>query len=163
MKAALLVIDLQNGFIKDYPCFPQLARTLEYINAAIDLFQQKKLPVVVVKDIEAKNEDFPDPFDLIDGLNLDEKTIDVIQKSTSNSFWDTELEKLLKSKEIKFVVITGFAAEHCVYATYNGANERGFHALILKNGITSHKENYAKMIEDIANSISYFTLHELLK
>lgn len=162
MNAALLVVDLQKGFIKNYPCYPNLDLTLEYVNGAVDLFLEHGLPVVVVKDVEAKDEDFPKPFDLIDGLDLKGKDFDVVEKSQSNSFWNTNLEDLLKSKEIDFIVISGFAAEYCVYATYQGAKERGFHALVLKNGITSQAENYSKMIQDITNNISFFTLAKLL-
>ena len=86
----------------------------------------------------------------------------MLKKSDSNSFWETELEGLLKFKGIEFVVIAGFSSEYCVYATYQGANERGFHPLILKNGITSHEAGYSKMVQDITNNISYFTLAKLL-
>lgn len=162
IKAALLVIDLQKGFIKNYPCFPNLELTLEYVNGTIDLFRKKDLPVIVVKDLSAEGENFPDAFDLIDGLMIEEGEFEVIEKTLTNSFWKTDLEERLRSKGVEFVVIAGFAAEYCVYGTYQGATERGFHALILKNGITTLNENYALMIEHALNDISYFTLAKLL-
>lgn len=162
MNSALLVIDLQNGFLKNYPCYPPLDQTLEYINGAIDVYKSKGKPVILIKDLDAKGENWEAPFDLINGLILNEADCHLIEKSYSNSFWKTELEELLKKSDVKFPVITGFAAEYCIYATYNGAMERGFHPLILKNGIISHKNHYAEMIEGAANTISVFTLSQLL-
>ena len=162
MKIALLVVDLQKGFLKNYPCFPNLDLTLEYINAAIELFGEKNLPVIVVKDIDAGEEDFPNADELIDGLNLSDAGFEIVEKEYPNSFWKSNLEEVLKSKDIDYVLIAGFAAEHCIYGTHNGAAERGFHPLILKDGITSHNKKYAKMIQNITNPISYFTLEELL-
>lgn len=162
MNAALLVIDLQKGFLKNYPCYPPLDQTLEYINASIDVFKSKGKPVILIKDLDAKNENWESPYDLIDGLALNESDCHLIEKSYSNSFWKTGLEDLLKKLDVKYPVITGSAAEYCIYATYNGALERGFHPLIIKSGIVSQKNHYAEMIEGASNTISVFTLSQLL-
>ena len=162
MKAALLVIDLQKGFIKDYPCYPNIGLTLEYVNAAIELFAARNLPVVVVKDRDALEEDYPDPYDLLDGLNLSDVAHQTVEKSYPNAFWETDLLEVLEPFGVEYLVLTGYAAEFCVYGTYNGAVERGFHPLVMKNGITSQGEGSARMIQDITNGISYFTLNKML-
>ena len=55
MKPALLVIDIQNEFFNhNQGCSDSLKSAIEYINAAIDLFRKKDLPIVV---IQHKNEE----------------------------------------------------------------------------------------------------------
>jgi nicotinamidase-related amidase len=47
MKPALLIIDIQNEFFNNNQvCSDSLKSAIEYINAAIDLFRKKNLPIV---------------------------------------------------------------------------------------------------------------------
>ena len=46
--------------------------------------------------------------------------------------------------------------------TYNGALERDFHAVLLRNGITSYQGRYTRLIQEICNIVSYSTLRFLL-
>jgi len=59
-------------------------------------------------------------------------------------------------------VLAGFAAEGCVNYTYNGALERDFNVVLLKNGITSYQERYTRFVQEICNTMSYSTLSFLL-
>jgi nicotinamidase-related amidase len=50
MKPALLVIDVQNEYFDlSQGCSDSLKSAIEYINAAIDLFRKKSLPIVVIQ------------------------------------------------------------------------------------------------------------------
>ena len=64
---------------------------------------------------------------------------------------------------LAFLVIAGFAAEACVNYTYNGAGERGFHAVLLKNAVVSYTERYVRFVLETSNDISYFTLQYMLE
>lgn len=85
-------------------------------------------------------------------------------KEYSNAFWKTELEMMLREKEIGLVVVAGFAAEHCVLFTYNGAIERGFKTVILQKGILSTQDDAIHNTYSDRHMISYpvieFLLHE---
>jgi nicotinamidase-related amidase len=49
-KPALLVIDIQNGFFnRNQACDDSLKSAIAYINAAINLFREKNLPIVVIQ------------------------------------------------------------------------------------------------------------------
>jgi hypothetical protein len=64
---------------------------------------------------------------------------------------------------IELVIISGFAAEHCVLFTYNGAIERGLKPVILQQGILS---KYADVITSTyrdRNLISYPVIEYLSK
>ena len=50
MKAALLVIDIQNEFFNiSQVCTDSLKSAIQYVNAAIALFRKKNLPVIAVQ------------------------------------------------------------------------------------------------------------------
>ena len=162
MKYALLIIDMQKGFLRDRTCSPDLESVLEYINAAVELFNGANQPVFIIQDEDAREEPGHDSYELIDGLTRDIRSPVFLSKKYSNAFWQTSLEERLRAQEAQFLVLTGFAAEGCVNYTYNGALERDFHAVVLKNGITSYKSRYAGFVQEICNTLSYSTLRFLL-
>ena len=162
MKYALLIIDMQKGFLRDRTCSPDLESVLEYINAAVELFNGANQPVFIIQDEDAREEAGHDSYELIDGLTRDIRSPVFLSKKYSNAFWQTSLEERLRAHEAQFLVLAGFAAEGCVNYTYNGALERDFHAVVLKNGITSYKSRYAEFAQEICNTLSYSTLRFLL-
>ena len=161
MKAALFVIDMQKAFFKNKNTFPELHSAVEYINAALDLFNDHDLPVFKILDEDAK-ENGAKGYEVIDEIKKEIANEYLIEKTKCNAFWETSLEEDLKKLGVDFVVITGFAAEACVNYTYNGARERGFHPVLLKNGIVSYTERYVRFVLETSNDISYFTLEYLL-
>lgn len=134
MNIALLIIDMQKEFISKDKYKESLTDALEYINETAELFRSKNLPVVVIQDKEAADGPGSEGFENVDELVVKD-TDHSIHKFYSNSFWQTELDELLKSLKVEFVVISGFAAEYCVLFTYNGAEERGYGASLLQHGI----------------------------
>jgi len=131
MNSALLIIDMQKGFLDNQICYPSINSTLEYINAAVELFNETRKPIFTIQDEDAKEEPGPKSYELIDSLKKEMINHHKISKIYSNAFWETSLEKDLKSQNINFLVLAGFAAEGCVNYTYNGARER-FHRCFIK-------------------------------
>lgn len=162
MNSALLIIDMQKGFLDNRICYPSINSTLEYINAAVELFNEIRKPIFTIQDEDAKEEPGPKSYELIDSLKKEMINHHKISKIYSNAFWKTSLEKDLRSQNINFLVLAGFAAEGCVNYTYNGARERDFNVVLLKNGITSYQERYTQFIQEICATISYSTLSFLL-
>lgn len=131
MNIALLIIDVQEAFIGHRKGEKEYHHTFEYINETAALFRKAGRPVIIVRDIEGGSDD---AFRNVGDLNVRENDTEVL-KVFSNSFWKTNLEEILKEKNIDFVVLCGYAAEYCILATYNGAIERGFGAAMLQHGI----------------------------
>jgi nicotinamidase-related amidase len=131
MNIALLIIDVQEAFIGHRKEEKEYHNTFEYINEAASLFRKAGKPVIVIRDIEGGNDD---TFQNVEELITQDSDVEVL-KVYSNSFWKTNLEEILKEKNIDFVVLCGNAAEYCVLATYNGAIERNFGAAMLQHGI----------------------------
>ena len=129
MKAALLVIDVQKAFFTDNPVrAADLNNAAEYINAAIDLFRKKNLPIVCVQHMNSEDNLVPGQpgFDVPDILNILPGDVH-IHKTYGNSFTKTPLAETLRKMGVDTVVVTGFAAEGCVLATVRGAEDYRFH------------------------------------
>lgn len=158
MNIALLIIDVQEAFIGHRKAERQYEYTFEYINETADLFRKAGKPVIIVRHVEGGNDGI---FKNVEELSAQDSDIEVL-KTFGNSFWKTNLEDILKDRNIDFVVLCGNAAEYCVLATYNGAIERGFGAAMLQHGIfASHPEG----LIDIHNNralISYEVISYIL-
>lgn len=159
MKCALVIIDVQEAFIGHRRDEKAYGETFEYINATAALFRKAGKPVIVVRDIE---EGDGEAYRNVAELEVKSTDIEVLKKF-SNSFWQTDLQEKLTALDVDFVVLCGSAAEYCVLATYNGANERGFSSAMLQHGIFA---NHEVGLIDLYNNralISYQVLAYLLK
>jgi len=152
MNIALLIIDMQQDFYDQKPFRESLTNALEYINETSKLFREAGKPVIVIQDEEAGEGPGSKGFENISDLILEDSD-HFIQKFHSNAFWQTDLEKLLKSLDVQFLVVSGFAAEHCVLFTYNGAIERSFGASILQNGVAGFEKKNVKSIHELRSVI----------
>lgn len=158
MNIALLIIDVQEAFIGHRKEEQEYHNTFEYINETAKLFRKASKPVIVIRDIEGGNDS---TFENVEELVSKDSDIEVL-KTFSNSFWRTNLEEILKEKEVDFVVLCGNAAEYCVLATYNGALERDFGAAMLQHGIFAcHQESLMNIYNNRA-LISYEVIEYML-
>lgn len=153
MNIALLIIDMQQDFYNQKPLRDSLTNALEYINVASELFRVAGKPVIVIQDEEAGEGPGSKGFENISDLILKDSD-HFIQKFHSNAFWETDLEELLKSLDVQFLIVSGFAAEHCVLFTYNGAIERSFGASLLQHGVAGLEKKNVKSIQLLRSVIS---------
>ncbi len=161
MSIALLIIDMQKAFIEIEKCSESINDALEYINETSRMFRAADKPVIIIQDEEAGEGHDSHGFNLMDELDV-EDTDFRISKLHSNSFWETDLDKLLKELKVEFLVISGFAAEYCVVFTYNGAVERRFNASILQHGIAGFNHDQVRETQYIRPIISIETIEYIL-
>ena len=152
MSIALLVIDLQKAYFKDGIREQELAGALEYINETSKLFRQAGSPVIIIQHSGESNKLDSPGYDVVDALHVEDSDYRV-SKTFSNAFWKTELQVLLNDMGMQFVVCCGFAAEHCVLFTYNGADERGFKVALLQNGVVGVDKGQAQQAQQIRDVI----------
>lgn len=162
MKAALIVIDMQKEFYVG-EIAKQMDSAVEYINHIIPVFEKNGLPVIWVQDMDKEDGVVPgtDSFEIIDQLRPNEADL-IIHKSYGNSFNKTELDKILKEKEIDTVVLSGFCAEFCVLSTYRGALDLDYFPVLLKNGIASRSDTNKEFVENISETITAGALVKVL-
>jgi nicotinamidase-related amidase len=164
MKPALLVIDVQKQFFKFDPITAQsLDNAIEYINAVIDLFREKQLPIICIQHVDEENELVPgkEDFELPDKLKILPSDLH-IHKTYGNSFNKTPLEAKLQELDIDTVLITGFCAEYCVLSTYRGAQDLDLTPIILRGSLASSVPENIKFVEGISDIISYGSLEKVL-
>jgi nicotinamidase-related amidase len=164
MKAALLVIDIQNEFFNiSQVCADSLKLAIQYVNAAIALFRKKNLPVIAVQHKSVEDDLVPNKpgFDIPDAVKLEPSDLRIV-KTYGNSFNRTGLAEKLRELGVETVIITGFCAEQCVLSTYKGAEDLDFKPIILKGSIASDNLGHLKSVEEITDTITLGALRALL-
>ena len=164
MKAALLVIDVQNDFFNiSQVCADSLKSAIEYVNAAASLFRRKNLPVVIIQHKNEEKNLVPGKagFDVPDTVKIEPTDLRIV-KTYGNSFKKTGLTEKLKELGVDTVIITGFCAEECVLSTYKGAEDLDLKPIILKGSIASYNLEHVRFVEEITDTITFGALETLL-
>jgi len=164
MKSALLVIDVQKQFFKSSPTTAQsLNDAIEYINAAIEIFREKHLPIICIQHVDEENGLVPgkEDFELPETLNILPSDLH-IHKTYGNSFNKTPLAERLQELELDTVIITGFCAEYCVLSTYRGAQDLDLTPIVLRGSLASSVPENIKFVESVSDIVSYGSLRKVL-
>lgn len=164
MKPALLVIDVQNAFI---PMMDKEGKdaAIEKMNYYIDQFRAKGYPVIRIyqdafKHMGIKND--TEPFEFVKELKVKKEDPRII-KNYGDAFNKTDLDKLLKEKGVNTVLLCGLSATGCVIATYVGAQNNDYIALLAKDALISPKLSYTKNFEEMFEAINTETVDYILK
>jgi nicotinamidase-related amidase len=163
MKPALLVVDPQNDFFgTDNPSLNEFLRVIPNNNKAISIFRKYKLPIIFIQHTSVKKAKDTFPWQIYS--EFDYRPEDhCLTKTYSNAFWKSNLDEYLKTLHVDFVMLTGFIAEYCVYATYLGAHERGYKARIIQDTIASVDDMHRiQFILGISDHISLGEIEEFL-
>ncbi|MBB6677828.1 isochorismatase family protein [Cohnella lubricantis] len=161
MKIGFLVIDMQAIHLQGVEQnFIDVAA--EHINYVADVIRSNGHVVVHIQDIEGMEDSNKDSFNIIPDIQVEDSDL-IVTKEASNSFWQTNLEQLLKERDVELLIISGFAAEHCVLFTYNGAAERGFRPVLLQNGILSRHPDIITSTYRDRNLISHPVIKYLVR
>lgn len=140
-KSALLVIDVQKFFLdkSSHAYLPMAKAIIPKIQSLIQSYQTKKLPVIFTRHALKKGENpgimerwwkdvIKDENNLsqIIGLLKPVSHKNVIRKTRYSAFWGTNLEKTLKNKGVKQLIITGVLTNLCCETTARDAFLRDF-------------------------------------
>jgi nicotinamidase-related amidase len=164
MKPALLVIDVQKEFFKSPATAQSLNDAIEYVNAAIELFRKKHLPIICIQHVDKEQGLVPgkDGFELPQNLNILPSDLHV-HKTYGNSFNKTPLAEKLRELHVDTVIITGFSAEYCVLSTCRGAEDLDLTPIILRGSLASDTRENVAFVERISDIISYGSLKKVLE
>jgi nicotinamidase-related amidase len=162
MKPALLVIDVQKAYFS-MKTQASLENAIEYINAAIELFRRKGLPVISIQHMDRDDDHIPGSpgYDLPESLKVKPDDLH-IHKEYGNAFIKTSLADELKKLGIDTLILTGFCAEYCVLSTYRGADEYNLTPILLRNSLASPSARNIRFVESISDVISLGALEKLL-
>lgn len=165
MKPALLVVDIQKAFFNESPVQTQsLNDAIQYINAGIELFREKGLPIVCIQHMEKEDNLLPGTpgFDLPESLKILPSDIS-IHKTYGNAFNKTDLYEKLQALGVDTVIVTGFCAEFCVLNSCRGAADLDLTAMLMRGAIASGSLENIKFVESINDLITYGALRKVLE
>jgi len=132
---ALLIIDMQVGSFK--PATPRFDADIvvQRINALSNHFRQNGDKVIFVQHDGTKEDSFvPGTLDWNILPTLVRRTEDIfITKTANDSFYNTNLETILKNHDITDLFITGCATDFCVDATVHSALSRDYNIVVIRD------------------------------
>jgi len=162
IKPALLVIDIQNAYLKMVPeGDKELA--MAYINSYIELFRSYGFPVIRIYHlskewgVEPGNDSFEFPTSVLIKPD-DPKVI----KTYPDGFNKTELDKVIKEQGSNTLFLCGLSAVGCVLATWIGAQDCDYKAFLIKDAIMSHNSDYTNQVEDMFDAVGYEVIKLML-
>ncbi len=164
MKPALLVIDIQRAWLETNEGLKQtLERRLGTINAAIALFRERGMPLIVVYHTAPKEGVVPDTdgFEFHPDVRI-EVTDLMLVKSYPNAFNKTELQEILSMDGCDTVILAGLSTTGCIMATYIGAIDRDLHPYLLRDGVAGESETLVRHAHEIFDTLSLDALDQIL-
>ena len=120
-KQALVVIDVQTGFIDGQMAVYQSNTMLARIKALIQKARSANVDVIYVRHDEEPEFDGDIHSDIAPHENEA-----VISKMTPDSFYQTNLHDVLQEKGVTQLVIVGFQTEMCIDTTTRRAKSQGY-------------------------------------
>ncbi len=135
MSKALIIVDVQNDYFPNgrYELSKPL-QALENIKKLVRYFNDKNYSIFHIQHIAPKGATFFEEGtcgadihnDLLPAKN-------VIIKHAPNSFLDTNLDKELKDKGIKEIVICGMMTHICIDATAKAGDDLGYKVTVISD------------------------------
>ena len=163
MRPALLVIDVQNEYLK---MVPDREREVAgwMINYAIGMFREKGFPVIRVYNTDPVYGPKPgtEAFEFPASFQIKPDDPKVV-KNYGNGFKKTDLDKLLREKKCNAVFLCGLSAVGCVMATYHGAMDLDYDAFLIKDALMSHNSAYTDAVEDMFEAVGYNAIKVMLE
>ncbi len=125
---ALLIIDVQVGFIEGDPSVYNAANMLQRIRDLITRGRAANIPIIYVEHASDPGVDGPIHPDV-----MPHEGDVVVQKHTPDSFYHTSLQEELKTRGIKALIIAGFQTELCIDTTVRRAWSMGYDLTLVED------------------------------
>lgn len=149
-RAALLVIEMQNVFLKELGIISDLQMSnIQHIISAADevgtqvIFVRHNDNSEISKPMVDwwggdKIEKNSEGWQMIDGFNIAGRT--VIDKNQYSAFFKTNLDKILKANNIEDVIIAGVMANCCCETTARDAFMHGYRVFFINDATATFNE-----------------------
>ena len=149
-RSALVVIDLQKG-LAGYTTVHPFSGIVAATARLAEAFRRAKLPVILVTvdaaadgggmvqtrtEVSSRVRSFPPGFgDLVPELAGHATDLPIVKRQP-NAFYGTELDLLLRRRQITGIVLAGVSTSSGVEATARAANERAYNLTFATDAIT---------------------------
>jgi nicotinamidase-related amidase len=161
-KPALIVMDTQNAYLP-YMDDDDIETAVRMINATIELFRERGLPVIRVYHTDPERGPLPDTeaFQFPDSIEIHDDDRMVV-KNRPSAFVGTDLDEMLSGLGCDTVFLCGLSATGCVLATYFDAIGRDYRTFMVKNGLISHDGALTASVEQMTNAVGYGAIDYML-
>ena len=159
MTTALLIIDVQQALCSgEYECF-EIGRVINTINDLSARARKAGVPVVLIQHEEAGSPlaHGAAGWQLAEGLQTSPKDHRV-RKTTGDSFYQTNLQRLVPVQDFERLVICGLQTDYCVNATVRQALKLGYDVVLaadahstVDNGNLTAEDIIAEHNKDLAH------------
>jgi nicotinamidase-related amidase len=163
IKPALLVIDIQQAYLKMVP-EREKEVAMYYINNLIGLFRSHGYPIIRIYHHDKEYGPHPETeqFEYPSSVLIKPEDPKVI-KTYGDGFNKTDLDKVIKEKGSNTLFLCGLSAVGCVLATWIGAQDHDYKAFLVKDAIMSHNSDYTNNVEDMFDAVSYDVVKLILE
>lgn len=136
MSTALMLVDIQNDYFPGGNCeLYQSGLAAEQAARALSYFRKKRMPVFHVQHIALK----PDSTFFLPntrGAEIHASVLPapgepIVVKHAPDSFFDTELSRLLEEKNVTQLVVCGMMSHMCIDTTVRSAKRLGYAVTLL--------------------------------
>jgi bifunctional isochorismate lyase/aryl carrier protein len=154
-RAALLVLDMQAYFLNEssHAFIPSAAAILPNIQSLIRAFAVRGRPIIFTRHTNTpadagpmarwwKDLLTPDSPESVIVPELDTAKGVVIEKHQYDAFYQTDLEQVLRAKNVEQVLITGVMTHLCCETTARSAFTRGFDVFFTIDGTATYTEAF---------------------
>jgi len=160
MKPAVIVVDMQKGFVRGGKLRADLANVLiQNVRHLVEKAREMKVPIIYTQDSHYPGIDFEVKFRGehtlcgTEGTNivpeLTPKPSDyVIKKRRYDGFFETGLDLLLRELGVDTLILTGITAHICVMHTACGAFYKGYGVTVAEDCVVSFTEEDKRMSLD---------------
>ncbi|WP_227493776.1 cysteine hydrolase family protein [Bacillus cereus] len=135
MKKALIVIDVQAGMYTAGMPVHNGEKFLETLQELIGECRSNGIPVIYVQHNGPKDhplEKDTDGWKVHAAIAPQEGDL-VVEKTTPDSFYKTNLNEVLQGKDIEHVIISGMQTEYCVDTTTRRAFSEGYKVTLVSD------------------------------
>lgn len=143
MSTALLIIDVQQSLVDEGIWHAD--RIIAQLNHLIAVARNEHVPIVLVRDTRVEP----------DGSfhrSLDHKTHDIeIEKCFCDSFMETRLDDVLKTRNISRLVVGGMQSDFCVDTTCRQAAALGYDVVLVADAHSTLNHEYLKAEQIVAH------------
>lgn len=152
MKAALLIIDVQQGLCEGEGQAFDSPALISRINALAQKMRQAGLPVVFIQHESGPGYlEYGTPaWKLASGLQA-QAGDRFVRKTTPDSYLRTDLQEVLQAQGVSELIICGMHTEFCVDTTTRRALALGYPVILVEDGHTSAGNAVLSAVQVIAH------------
>lgn len=132
-KKALLVVDVQNAFFLEQRPVYRGREVVQVIKGLIAQARSASIPVIYVQHNTGSEIDGTPLWEIHPEITPQREDV-ILEKTTPDAFYETDLQNQLQAKGIDHIILMGFSTEYCIDTTCRRAWSLGYKVTLVKDG-----------------------------